>query len=213
MLKPHDPKWNGNYISYRNCHALTGYHYFPLLRLTGHTGIEEQHRLVWHSIEGRYPEKIKLKTKCWGAVELRRILNIASLSLRNDLFKGRGLGRQVFEAQLHHAKNMGVKTLRVAAYRDPIKPHWDGYRIWPWYGYTMIPASRIAFQKFLNDHALPDMTIHDLYKLKPDPSHPHLINGGYDLWKRKGDTWHGIFDLADGSENFKLFQEFSGKKS
>lgn len=211
MLKGYNDRWDGKPVNYKNCLTLTGYKYFNLLAVTGVRVIEDKHPLLWHNIEGKYPSPIKIKVKCSRGVELRRILNVANKSLRNDLFKGPNLARQIFEEQITRAQEMGVKTFRITAYRDPYKATWNGYRIWPWYGYTMAPSSREAFLSFLDDHFLPEMTIHELYKLKPDPNHPFLTKGGYQLWKEKGSTWHGVFDLEPNSENFKLYNEFKSK--
>lgn len=116
--------------------------------------------------------------------------------------KGQGIGTRLFLTEVRTARQQGFKEMTVYAAGDPYDDRWDGFYRWGRLGYKMDTDDQRRFDRLMKDHDRTEANIGELV----------LSDEGYKFWKENGFSWHGTFDLTDGSENMNYLIEYLRRK-
>lgn len=97
--------------------------------------------------------------------------------------------------QVENAPQLGVERLELYAAGDRKDTRYNGYYVWPLYGYDapLTNADRVLLTPDLAE----TRTIQDIFAL-----------GGNDWWSHHGDARRMVFDLAPNSPSMKRFQTY-----
>jgi hypothetical protein len=147
-----------------------------------------------------------IATNLYSAV---RRINFGLRVIFNDFLEvenaaqGRGLGTRLLCNQVKMARNIEFRRLDVTAQGpDGSDTEWQGYYTWGRLGFQMDQEDHEDLMAILSRIGRPETCLWDLLR----------HTEGQDLWRRDGFTWHGSFDLQEGSQSLKWLKQYLADK-
>lgn len=141
-------------------------------------------------------------------------------TLKLDPNAPKGLGTKIFATQVAQARAAGVKKIKCNAFRDPSRPDWVGYKVWPKLGYDgEIPFDKPVDPELSTDVAPPfpkdleDRVKKAGFKEPYRVSHLLQVEGGAEWWDENGVSFNAEFDLGDDSLSMKVLGSYLDAKA
>lgn len=161
-------------------------------------------RYVDFTLSGTYPTfKIQAQNMNVEHVEIEFDLYNNFIYDHYIMLKDRqnGYGKIGFSEHIELAEKGGFDHLECYAYGGlfDVDKKFNGHITWARFGFTMQPKSEAMFLEFMKRNGKAHITsIHQLLSIPAEKL----------WWKDEGLPWYGVFDLAPGSPNRKLWEKY-----
>jgi hypothetical protein len=134
-----------------------------------------------------------------AAIQMQRYIDYDSKTINNDSFsildKSKHNGTKIFGHQVKYARLNGFKHIETYAYQD--KTH-NGAYTWLRLGYEPQVRFDHLVEKYNKLHGTSLTNVREFMATKQ----------GQDFWKENMFSFHGVFDLRDGSQSIKMLEEY-----
>lgn len=213
-LKEYDANYIGMEIDKHNVENLTGITFDALCELTGMFHSSFLSKMIskkWFFLKGVYPEfSIKAVVPNILRIDMEfnlfhRTILVSNLQFAPDLQRKK-LARNAFQKQLELATKIGFKEIQCWAFKGTevkYKKRWfNGYLIWPKFGFTMRGKDRKDFSTLMNTSGRKEKCVQKLI----------CTTEGFEFWETNGKTWKGYFDLKEKSINRCIWKRYLERK-
>ncbi len=138
------------------------------------------------------PELYEMRRTLFVDADGKRVIHNDELEVRPDLH-GIGIGTRILARQVDQASLFGFDRIETMAVRSG---KYNGFDTWPKLGYDgELPASVLAK---LPANMASSTRVRDLFATAE----------GRQWWKENGDTFHGVFELGEGSVSRQILDEY-----